>query len=464
MSAPLADFLVGKEEWTEDAACKGMDTRIFFPERGQSTAPAGRVCARCPVRDECDEYRHRTGTEHGIWGGFMQSRGKFTDIIPEDEPLKLTSLSASSAQVYEECPARWAVEIRDRMPQQGNSAAHLGTACHEAFDDFVKQGWHLRPMGEQEQAIVQLYDHHYHNLFSNTARYAEGKEMVLRWVRRQDWTGRTVISAEEKKSFPLKTNAGDIEFRYIMDRKDRLDNGEIEVIDYKSLIKPLSPDQLRHRIQTRAYALAAQREHPEAERIWVTFDMLRYEPVGVVFTKEENRATWVYLHNLANRILADQTAEEKLGPGCKWCVRSHVCKTLRKHIDLGGIMGIGTLEEAAGLLLEVQSQREGLDSLERKLTEQVDAFMEADQMVEWEGEELTVKYKASGRRHIDAERLRQVVGDHIFAKYGAARISGVDEMLASDELDSDTKSKVRQLIRKNYGDPKPVVVRKDPFQ
>jgi PD-(D/E)XK nuclease superfamily len=87
--------------------------------------------------------------------------------------MRLRSLSASSAQVYEECPARWAAEMRDRVPQIGGSAANLGTACHGTFDDFVKNNWHLRPMGEQLQAIVQLYDHWYHVLFSDTERYEE---------------------------------------------------------------------------------------------------------------------------------------------------------------------------------------------------------------------------------------------------------------------------------------------------
>lgn len=379
--------------------------------------------------------------------------------------MRLKSLSASSAQVYEECPSRWAVEIRDRIPQPPNSAADLGTACHEAFDRLVKNGQHLLTQAEQLQWVVQHYDDAYHELFADTSRYDEGKDMCTDWVKRMYplWGERTVLSAEEKKHFMLKTSAGEVPFNYIMDRKDQLNNGDIEVVDYKSIIKPLTPEQMRSRIQVRAYALAAQKEHPEAERIWVTYDLLRYDPVSVVFTKAENRATWVYLHNLANRIIADQDAEERLGPGCKWCVRAHVCKSLRKHIDLDGIMSIDTLEAAAQLLIEVQGMKEGIAQLERKATDRVDQLMEGEQLTEWAGDAVEIKYRIQGRRHVDSERLRKVVGDELFLRYEAHRMSGFDRLMASDELDPTTKSLARQLVQKNYSEPVPVASKRDPF-
>ena len=41
--------------WRNNAACLGMDTNVFFPERGDVVAVrlAQATCAACPVRDEC---------------------------------------------------------------------------------------------------------------------------------------------------------------------------------------------------------------------------------------------------------------------------------------------------------------------------------------------------------------------------------------------------------------------------
>ena len=41
--------------WRDLAACRGMDTNLFYPRRGDSVgmARARAVCASCPVRQEC---------------------------------------------------------------------------------------------------------------------------------------------------------------------------------------------------------------------------------------------------------------------------------------------------------------------------------------------------------------------------------------------------------------------------
>lgn len=64
-------------DWMGRAACRGMDTRIFFPERGDWRAleRAKAVCAGCPVTEECFAYAV-TGmmgggafVRDGVWGG-----------------------------------------------------------------------------------------------------------------------------------------------------------------------------------------------------------------------------------------------------------------------------------------------------------------------------------------------------------------------------------------------------------
>ena len=53
----------------DHAACKGLDPRLFFPERGESTAEAKAVCAACPVRADCLDWAIATTQKWGIWGG-----------------------------------------------------------------------------------------------------------------------------------------------------------------------------------------------------------------------------------------------------------------------------------------------------------------------------------------------------------------------------------------------------------
>ncbi len=73
-SDPLATlrslFNVEREEWMEQAACRGLNTRRFFPAQGESiTSLVRETCDVCPVRSECLDYAERTNTRSGIWGG-----------------------------------------------------------------------------------------------------------------------------------------------------------------------------------------------------------------------------------------------------------------------------------------------------------------------------------------------------------------------------------------------------------
>lgn len=58
--------------WREEAACLNLPVDPFFPEQGQSAAPAKKICATCPVRNECLDYAMTTGQEYGVWGGLTE--------------------------------------------------------------------------------------------------------------------------------------------------------------------------------------------------------------------------------------------------------------------------------------------------------------------------------------------------------------------------------------------------------
>ncbi|CAM5591620.1 WhiB family transcriptional regulator [Streptomyces purpurascens] len=61
--------------WRQYAACIGIDPRAFFPvgyhARAQVNA-ARRVCATCPVRQQCAAFAIEVGEHNGIWGGMSQ--------------------------------------------------------------------------------------------------------------------------------------------------------------------------------------------------------------------------------------------------------------------------------------------------------------------------------------------------------------------------------------------------------
>lgn len=475
-------FEAGDDSWRDYARCAGMGPGKFFPERGHSALPGAKVCAQCPVTEPCLQFARESGSQYGIWGQTQLSRGNEKVVVipatPVPAPTRRTentmipkTLSATSIEASSQCLRMWEVQYLNRVDEPNNSAAALGTTCHGALEMLVAQGWHLHPVAKQLEVIQAFYDQYYWAEFIDSSRYQEGLDLCIAWIKRQDWSDREVLSTELKLNFALRTSAGEIPFNYIMDRKDRIiSTGEIEVVDYKSISRPMSPATLRDKLQARAYGLAAQIEHPEAERIWVSFDLLRHDPIAVAYTKEDNRATWKHLHQLAERIIATPATDpevpgsgpkETLGEGCRWCVRKGVCGALNKHVEAGGILKYKTLEEAAERLYEVTTMVSALQGHKAALEEQVNGFMRGDQSVEAEAGEFDIKISLGGKRGVDPERVLAIIGPDLMAKWGNITVTKVDKMLKDEpDLDDDQRRRLRGLFFKNYGDPKPNVTRR----
>lgn len=57
------------EKWKEDGLCNQTDPEAFYPEKGEGTSVAKKVCVGCPVRAECLDFALRTDEDYGVWGG-----------------------------------------------------------------------------------------------------------------------------------------------------------------------------------------------------------------------------------------------------------------------------------------------------------------------------------------------------------------------------------------------------------
>lgn len=67
-------------DWQRHAACRGGEADLFFhpqDERGEARrereARALRICARCPVREECLAHALAVREPYGVWGGLGEN-------------------------------------------------------------------------------------------------------------------------------------------------------------------------------------------------------------------------------------------------------------------------------------------------------------------------------------------------------------------------------------------------------
>jgi WhiB family redox-sensing transcriptional regulator len=61
-------------DWRAAGACRSADPDLFFPvavgtAAGEQISRALRICAGCPVRQQCFDFAMRSRESVGIWGG-----------------------------------------------------------------------------------------------------------------------------------------------------------------------------------------------------------------------------------------------------------------------------------------------------------------------------------------------------------------------------------------------------------
>lgn len=364
------------------------------------------------------------------------------------------SLSASAAQTYEACSAMYKAHYIDRVPDLSGDAAGLGTVCHNTLERWVTES-HYITKGTLDY-LVDIYKEEYNKIFSKADHRADGLAMIKRWFEKQTWTDREVLSCELKETFDLNVKGyGVIPITYIWDRCDQLPGDVIEVIDYKTVRAPIQPDDLKERIQPRIYALSAYLKYPNAKEIWVTYDLLRYEEVGVKFTPDECRETYKYLLRLARRILADDGATERLNPDCRYCVRASKCETLLKHQEAGGALAITDIDMAIDRRAEldyakkaIQKQIDDLDAfLMEKVRDPEEGFMER--------KTASTIFKVGGKKYrkVESERLARIIDPSVYAKFAKISVTDFDKMVSSGLLSPEEEALARQCTRMTAGRP-----------
>ena len=85
-------------DWQLRAACRGMDSSLFFrPEKETGSRRAGRearamqVCRGCPVLDQCRTYAVAVQEPFGIWGGMSVAERRNAARHLDEQPLPATA-------------------------------------------------------------------------------------------------------------------------------------------------------------------------------------------------------------------------------------------------------------------------------------------------------------------------------------------------------------------------------------
>ena len=178
-------------------------------------------------------------------------------LLMEPTANFVTGLSASSIELYEQCPLRFKLEREWNLPRDVPASLHYGAAMHRVLHTFYDAQRYGRQISDEvllenfraDLATAGIPDRYQYELYLRQGR--EQLTQFLAWARAGDPP--EVLQTEQKFDLPV----GGTKLTGRVDRMDRAGSDGVAIVDYKTG-KPKSQDDADESLQLSLYALAAK--------------------------------------------------------------------------------------------------------------------------------------------------------------------------------------------------------------
>jgi len=173
--------------------------------------------------------------------------------------LPTVDLSASAIETYAMCPLKYALQKQWRLPEEPSAALQYGAAMHSTLKDFYDAA--LRGIERTAEQSVEIFLREFEQAkidepLQRTLYERQGAEQLRQFVALRALESKpNILSTEKKFRFGIE----DVVINGRIDRMDWLEEGGIQVLDYKTGA-PKSNMDADTSIQLGIYAMAARLE------------------------------------------------------------------------------------------------------------------------------------------------------------------------------------------------------------
>lgn len=222
-------------------------------------------------------------------------------------------LSATDIDTYRACPLRYKFARVFRIPREPSLHQRFGITVHQVLERFHAHGTEqLGPLAELHTLLDRAWQRGgFGDSGEERQLYAKAVAALARYHERASSDPGHPVWFERQFSFRL----GEHLVRGRVDRVNRLDSGEYELVDYKTG-RPRSAEQLAGDVQLSLYALAAREAWGLQETRGVYHYLLDDERVAVA--AGPGRVEWV--RGVALEVAAGIMAQEfEPAPSARVC-------------------------------------------------------------------------------------------------------------------------------------------------
>jgi RecB family exonuclease len=251
-------------------------------------------------------------------------------LLPPAFAMSEMALSANAVQSYSTCPMKFKLERDWKLPGEAAAAMQYGFAIHTVLKNYYDPAAHAREMSVEDAvaAFRQEFAKGYIDDPVQRKIYEERGEEQLRTLLFASPRGSTEVMATEQK-FSFKLDGREIKGR--IDRIDRLEDGVVRVIDYKTGA-PKDRKFAEESLQLSIYAMAVAQMNLTPRELVLVNVQDNSQAVASRSTKQLESAR-AEIDRAAQGIALGEFDPDP-GQHCRWCDYRRLCPATEQRVFL----------------------------------------------------------------------------------------------------------------------------------
>jgi len=242
---------------------------------------------------------------------------------------KCDYFSASSLGLYVDCPWKYEdVYLKKNFAHSYSDRTEVGNVVHAALEKFFNRHTYGSEMRSVDE-LLQIYeDCRNESGLRDEATYLEGRGLIVSYYKRK-LAGKRSYCIETEKKFSIDMGNG-LTIAGKIDRIDKLPDGKIVVVDYKTGSWFSSTEELEEAVQFNMYAVAIAKLNPgfDIANLLIVVDYIKLLEDRPPMTKTpEDIVNFIkYLFETQKQISSIETFPQRANDFCGNCHLRKKCK------------------------------------------------------------------------------------------------------------------------------------------
>lgn len=332
--------------------------------------------------------------------------------------------SYSALETYKQCPQKYKFQVIDRVPGGKSKEALFGTLVHESLR-FMFQRDPLFPTVDE---VLDYFRTHWpseekmswSSLEEEQAYFNQGREMIKNFYAKNAPWNYTVVDLESHFEVVLEDEKHPERGPHILsgkiDRIDKLSDGTIEVIDYKTGKRMPSQRDVDTDLQLSVYTIGVKNKWPHLDisQIKSSLYFLKHgEKLTSHRTAESIEKTKQNILKTVSEIEHKITSGEPFEPIpsvlCNWCAYKPICP-MWKHLYKKNPMQDETLiRQAVNEYLKLKTDTKQNSERMEELQAVIAGYMDSQGISRAFGDEGYVTKTLEKRYAFDYARIKPIL-------------------------------------------------------